>query len=142
MRKSNLTIKYYQTKDCKLAGTNYSEIYKKAWKIYLQERRKSKRRAYVRSAYFKKDKVFLDIFWNHLKEKHHRERIRRLKFYNCAIILLKKARVEPVTVQNPNKNNEKLYRFHGKTKKEEVFIVQITENEKSKQKYLISVFPK
>ena len=51
-------MKIYQTKCAELAGTNFSEVSQKAFGLYNQIRRKTKRRPYVRSAYFKKDKIF------------------------------------------------------------------------------------
>ena len=132
---------YYEVRGCKLAGTSYSEVHKKAWQIYLMEKKKSKRRAYVRSAYFKKEKIFLDIFWSHLKQKSPKDKFRRLKFYACAIKLLKKCKNHPVTVQNVDNLSVVFHRFHGKVDSNEKFVVQMKENKRTRKKYLISVFP-
>jgi len=52
-------MKTYKTKTKRLAGTSYPEIRKKAFGLYQKIKRKSKRKPYVRSAYFKKNKIFL-----------------------------------------------------------------------------------
>ncbi len=134
-------MKYFQVKSDKLAGSSYSEVYRNAWNVYLQEKHKSKRRVYVRSIYFGKEKIFLDIFWSHLKQKSFPDRIRRLKFYCCAVELIKINRIDPNTVQDPNNSENRLHRFVGATKENDVFMVQIKENKKTNQKYFISVFP-
>lgn len=135
-------MKVYQSKFLKLAGTDYREIYSKARFIFLQIKKKSKRKPYIRSAYFNKDKIFLDYFWEHLHQKHPADRFRRLKFYECALDLINNCKVDPLSVQNPNRSRDILHRFFGQTKSGEEFIVQITENKRNHQKYFISVFPK
>lgn len=40
-------MKYFQVKSDKLAGSSYIEIYRSAWNVYLEEKRKSKRRVYI-----------------------------------------------------------------------------------------------
>ena len=62
-------MKYFQVKNCKFSGSSYNEVYKKVWQEYLQERSKSKRRPYLKADYFNKEKIFIDIFWGHLKQK-------------------------------------------------------------------------
>lgn len=132
---------YYQIKDCILTGSSsYISIYRKAWQIYLTERKKSKRRAYIRSAYFKKDKIFLDIFWSHLKEKRMTDRVRRIRLYRCALKLLKKSKNHPITVQD-NDMESILHRFYGIANDGQRFVVQIKENKRNDAKYLLSVFP-
>ncbi len=135
-------MKSYQVKNCKLSGSSYNEVYKKAWQVYLLEKKKSKRRTYVRSVYFKKSKIFLDVFWNHLKQKNWVDRFRRLKYYFCAIELIKNSRIDPETFQDVNNSKEILHRFSGVTKNGEEFFVQIKENKRTDQKYFVSVFPK
>jgi len=129
---------YYEVKNCKLAGTSYGEVYKKAWRIYLEEKMKSKRRVYLRSAYFNKEKIFLDIFWKHLKQKNKGDRERRLKFYYCALTLLKRSKNAPVIKYN---QRMKFYRFYGKEMSTgDKFVVQIKESTRG-NKYLMSIFP-
>lgn len=78
----------FKAKVGKIGGTSYRELIKKARAIYHQIQKKSRRSTYVRSAYLKKDKIFIDLFWEHLNQKPKRDRIRRLKFFNCAIDLI------------------------------------------------------
>lgn len=135
-------MKVYQTKIRSIPGTDFREVHKKAFSLFKQLRSKSKRRAYIRSAYFQKNKVFLDIFWSHLFEKPNwRDRVRRVKYFPPGIDLIQNSRVEPKLKDNPNKKGETLYRFTGITPDLELFYVQIKEDKKSKQKLLISIFP-
>jgi hypothetical protein len=131
----------YKTKTKPLSGTNYHEISKKAFGQYQQIKRKSKRRPYVRSAYFRKEKVFLGLFWSHLHEKNYWDQMRRMKFFGCAIELIQNSRFEPTSKENPNKLGEILHRFAGISADNEIFFVQIKEDKRNNQKYLISVFP-
>jgi hypothetical protein len=52
---------------------------------HLVQKRTPRRVPYIRSKYFKKDKVFLNTFWDHLKQKHPSEQAKRLKFYLAAL---------------------------------------------------------
>jgi len=132
----------YRTQVKKLTGTDFHEVRKKAFGQYLQIKKRTKRKTYIRSAYFKKDKIFLDLFWSHLFEKKHfADLMRRMKFYPCAIELIQKSNFEPISKENPNKSSEILHRFGGITPDREMFFVQIKEDKKSNKKWLISVFP-
>jgi len=134
-------MKTYQTKYSKLAGTDYHEVYKKAFGCYKKVRAKTKRRPYVRSAYFKKDKIFLAIFWSHLKQKNWSDRLRRMRYLPCAIELIRHSKFEPTSKENPNKHGEILHRFSGITADKDLFFVQIKEDKKTGQKYFLSTFP-
>lgn len=131
----------YQTKTKKLAGTSYSEVREKALVIFREIKRKTKRRPYIRAAYFKKQKIFFDYFWVHLFDKALSERVRRLKYLDCAMDLIKNSNKEPESFQNPNRHSEILHRFAGLSKEKELFYVQIKEDKKTGNKYLMSVFP-
>ncbi|PIQ77148.1 hypothetical protein COV82_06140 [Candidatus Peregrinibacteria bacterium CG11_big_fil_rev_8_21_14_0_20_46_8] len=132
----------YQVKIKPLPGTNYSEVYKRTLDIYKKIKNRSKRRTYIRSSYFKKDKIFLDIFWQHLHKKlNHRDKTRRLKYLPCALELIRYSNDEPVSKENPNARSEILHRFPGITKTKEEFFVQIKEDKRIGEKYFISVFP-
>jgi len=135
-------MEVFQSKVLKLPGTDYKEVYGKARLIFLQIKKKSKRKPYVRSAYFKKEKVFLDYYWEHLHSKNERDRWRRLKYYSCALDLIKNSKMEPFTTQHPNRRKESLHRFFGRTQLGEEFVVQISQNKNSNKKYFLSVFPK
>jgi hypothetical protein len=134
-------MKIFQTKIQKLPGTDYSEVYPQAFAIFKDYKRKTKRRPHVRSAYFNKEKIFLDYFWEHLHQKNSKDRVRRLKFYPCALELIKNSRAEPITKENPNKRSEILHRFAGATPEKELFFVQINEDKRTNKKFLLSVFP-
>lgn len=134
-------MKVYQTKIKRLAGTDYSEIYPQAFNIYKEIKRKTKRRPNIRSAYFKKEKVFLDYFWEHLHQKNSKDRVRRLKYYPCALDLIRNSKSEPTSKENPNKKSEILHRFAGITPDKELFFVQINGDKKTNKKFLLSVFP-
>jgi len=135
-------MKIFKTKVDVLPGTNYKEISKKAFALYNEIRRKTKRRPYVRSAYFNKEKIFLSLYWQHLfKKKNWRDIIRRMRYFGCAIELLEKSHCEPVLKYDQGNPGEMLYRFYGSTKSGELFCIQIKESRKRNQKFLISVFP-
>ncbi|HBV58281.1 MAG TPA: hypothetical protein DEB73_03420 [Candidatus Magasanikbacteria bacterium] len=135
-------MQIYQVKSDKLHGTNFSEVCKKAFELYRVIKKKSKRRSYVRSAYFNKEKIFLELFWQHLHEKlNHRDKVRRVRFFPCAIELVQHTKFDPESKENVDRKSEILHRFAGKTKNGEIFFVQIKEDKKSGQKWFMSVFP-
>lgn len=131
----------YQTKVKKLPGTSYSEVKTEAMAVYRQIKTKTKRKPYVRSAYFKKQKIFFDFFWEHLLQKNHKERVKRLKFFAASADLIKNSRNHPVTIENPHRRGELLHRFAGLTKEGELFYVQIKEDRRNSAKYFMSCFP-
>lgn len=131
----------YQTKTKKLAGTSYKEIETNARYLYNVERKRTMRNAYIRAAYFKNDKIFLTRFWNHISEKRRRDRKRRLKYFPCALELVRHSKIVPVSKENVDKRHEILHRFIGITPDQEVFFVQIVEDKRTDNKYLISIFP-
>lgn len=130
----------YQTKVSRLTGSNDRDIHKKVRKLFNQIEKRTKRKPYIRSPYFKKQKVFFDFFWIHLNQKGNTERINRLKYLGCAIDLIANSRNKPSSRVNPNKKHEMLYRFGGTTKEKELFFVQIKEDIKKKKLYFMSVF--
>lgn len=135
-------MKAYRTKAKKLPGTDFHEVRKKADTVYNEIRKRTKRRVYVRSAYFKKDKIFIDLFWTHLFEKKNWEdRTRRLRYFPVAIELIRHSRFDPSSTENRNRRSEMLHRFAGITGDDELFYVQIKEEKSSGQKFLVSVFP-
>ena len=131
----------FQTKFFPLPGTSYKEVYKTAVEIYSGIEKRTKRKPYLRSAYFHKQKIFFDYFWTHLLQKPFSERVRRLKFFSAAVELIRESRNHPLTVQNPSKETEILHRFAGNSKDKKLFYVQIKENKRTGRKQLMSVFP-
>lgn len=137
----NKRLEVYRTNKKKIRGTSFSEVNKTAEAIYKTIKSKTKRTPYIRSKYFKKEKVFLSLFWHHLFDKREKDRVRRLKFYDCALDLIRNSNFDPETRENFQKKDELLHRFHGITKNSERFVVQIKENKRSKRKDLISIYP-
>jgi hypothetical protein len=133
-------MKIYKSKYSQLSGTSYDEIVKKAHKEHNEIRRRTKRQPYIRSKYFKKDKIFINLFWEHLNQKNRNDRQRRLKLYPCAIDLIRNTTFDPIPKPNPNKPGEVLHRFAGESKDGELFFVQIKETLRSGRKDFISVF--
>ena len=133
---------YQVTKARVIPGTKYSEVYKKSFGHYEKIRKRSKRRPYIRSAYFGKQKIFLQLFWRHLHEKqNHRDKTRRAKLFPCAIELLQKSKKEPKLRQYKERPNFLLLRFAGRTKGGQLFYVQVKHDKRSGEKWLMSVFP-
>ena len=136
-----LTMIFFKTKAEKLYGHTYKDISNQAKAIYKREKIRTKRKPYVRSAYFKKDKIFLELFWQHLWQKNWRDRKRRVQFFDCALDLLRHSRVDSVSVQDPNHKSVMLHRFYGMTPTGYEFCVQVKQDKKTGQKWLMSVFP-
>ena len=134
-------MKVYQVKQSTYPGTDYEELHRPSRRLYNQIKAQTKRQPYVRSQYFKKDKVFIELFWVHLNQKNRKARNRSLKFYGCGIELLRNSRHDPITKVNPNKPNELLHRFAGLTPNKELFYIQVKENKRTKRKDLMSIFP-
>lgn len=130
----------YQTKSKKISGTSYGEIIKNAFVFFDEIKKKTKRRPYIRSAYFKKEKIFFDYFREHLFQKPSKERMIRLQYFKAACELIKNSKNKPIIKSNPNKQNETFYKFAGLTVEKEIFFVQIKED-KRKRKYFMSCFP-
>ncbi len=134
-------MKVYKVKAITYPGTDYEEVYPPARKLYNQIKAQTKRHPYIKSSYFSKEKVFIELFWVHLNQKNRKERNQRLKYYACGIELLRMTRHEPTTKKNPNKSSEQLHRFAGITPNGDLFYIQIKENTKTKRKDFMSVFP-
>lgn len=132
---------YFVTKIKPISGSEYSEVYPLAFALYKRLASKTKRRPYVRSAFFDGEKVFLDYFWDHMRTKNWRDRVRRLKFYPCAIDLLLHSRVKPISKNNPNRHSELLHRFGGIALENRRFFVQVKEGRRNREKVFMSIFP-
>ena len=55
-------VNFYTVKAKALSGSNYREVYRSAMGIYGLIKRQTKRRPYIRSTYFDKQKVYFDYF--------------------------------------------------------------------------------
>jgi len=132
----------YQTRAAKLPGTKYKEVYENAQTAFREIKNKTKRRPYVRSSYFRKQKIFFDYFWDHLwRTGGYKERTKRLKYFKAAIEVLERSKNEPASKENPNKKSEILHRFAGLTKNKEPFYVQVKEDKPTGRKYFMFCFP-
>jgi hypothetical protein len=130
----------YQTKAKKIAISRYGEVMKMAFSVYDEIKKKTKRRPYIRSAYFKKEKIFLDYFREHLFQKSPKERVNRLQYFEATCELIKDSQCGPTEKTESFEKKEILYRFAGITSDKKLFYVQIKED-KRKRKYLMSCFP-
>lgn len=133
-------MQVYKSRARKLSGTSYSEIKLQARALYKIYTSRTKRRPYVRSLYFNKDKIFLSLFWAHIWDKNWSDRNRRLKLLPCGLDLIKNSRFQPSSKQNPNKKSEIIHKFAGVTKEGELFFVHIKEGNNG-DKHLMSIFP-
>lgn len=134
-------MEIFQSKYETLSGSSFGDVHAEARAIFLKYKKRTKRKPYLRSAYFSKDKVFLDLFWTHIWQKNWKDRTRRLILYPCALDLVERSRIPPLTKENPNNKHELLHRFAGRSKDKVQFYVQMKEDKREKQKHLISVFP-
>jgi hypothetical protein len=135
-------MRTYKSKFGLLAGTTYREIVSSARREYhTLQKRNPRRIPNIRSAYFAKDKIFLNIFWEHIKQKHPADQERRLKLYAAAIDLIRNSKEAPDTILSKDALNTMMHRFYGTTKNGDPFIVQIKENKRTNRKDFMSVFP-
>src|SRR3989339_348767 len=131
----------YLAKSKDLTGTNYADVFKQAKQLFKSIEARTKRRPYLRSAYFHKQKIFFDFFWQHLAQKRYPDRVRRLRYFPCAVELILKSRIHPESMDNPTNKGEILHRFTGMTKSKQLFYTQIKEDKRKGNKQLMSVFP-
>jgi hypothetical protein len=131
--------KYYHSKQNRIPGSNYRDVLSAARQIYSLYTKRTKRNPYIRSKYFDKEKVFLNVFWTHIMQKRINERTRRLKLYAVALDLIENTLLKPSTKAAPNNSNVQFHRFYGKSGDGIVFYVQIKEELKSGNKYLMSI---
>ncbi|MBI4022176.1 MAG: hypothetical protein HY372_02370 [Candidatus Andersenbacteria bacterium] len=131
----------YRVKTPPLAGTRYADITPPARRLLKNIQRRTKRRPYIRSAFFKKEKVFIVYFWDHLLQLPRYQRTRRLKYLPCAIELIQKSRQAPKRYLKRDQPQEVFYRFSGRAPNGVAFAVQVKERRKTGRKELMSVFP-
>jgi len=135
-------MQIYTSRYGRLPGSSYIEVTAAARREYHAIQKRSPRRIpYVRSSYFTKDKVFLNTFWDHLKQKHPADQMRRLKFYAAAIDLIRNSQESPDTIFAKDDLIHLLHRFYGVTRDGHHFYVQIKHNKRTNRKDFLSVFP-
>ncbi|MBI2436899.1 MAG: hypothetical protein HYV41_04125 [Candidatus Magasanikbacteria bacterium] len=131
----------YKSKIKPFSGGRWVQVSKKAYRLYNNIKARTKRRTYIRSAYFKGEKIFLEIFWRHLHQKENlRDKTRRVKYLPCAIELIENSYVQPETKPHPKNHSETVHRFTGITSSGMLFRVQIKED-KNGGLWLMSIFP-
>jgi hypothetical protein len=135
-------MRVYKSKAALLPGSSYDEVLLLARREHKKIEKLTKRQPYVRSTYFKKDKIFISNFWAHLMQKHRKDRMKRLKFYSAAIDLMRNSRCEPETIFDKNDLSVLLHRFYGVTKEGAEYCVQVKQDKRSGRKDFISAFDK
>lgn len=137
-----MSHRIYKSKYGLLSGTTYEEVVTNARKEFTIVRKLTKRQPYVKSKYFKGDKVFLTVFWNHMAQKHRKEVRKRLKFYKVGLDLIRNTTLHPEqSILDKTQPNHIVYsRFYGVTKTGEHFCVQIKQDLRSGRKDFMSVF--
>ncbi len=112
-----------------------------ARKLFRSIQKQTKRKPYVRSAYFRKDKIFFDYFWTHLNKKTFPDRARRLKLLPPAIDLMRTSMQSPKTYVDVQDPKAIRHQFFGMTRERSLFCVIIQHNHSSGKKNLLSIFP-
>jgi hypothetical protein len=132
----------YRSKFDKIPDTSHASVLRLARYEYHQiQKRTPRRQAYVRSQYFRRDKVFINQFWDHVMQKRPGDQLRRLRLYPCAIDLIRNTTASPDTIFGRDDMNVSLHRFYGQTKSGELFCVQIKQDKRTGRKDFMSVFP-
>lgn len=132
----------YKSKYPKSRTTSHSQMVKEARKQYHTiQKRTPRRQAYVRSKYFTKDKIFINQYWDHLKQKRSGDQVRRLQFYECAIDLIRNTEFSPDTIFTNTNKEIALHRFVGVSSDGFKYYVQIQESKRTNRKDFMSCFP-
>ena len=124
-----------------LMGHKYADIMPQIRQIFRALQRKTKRRPYVRSAFFRKDKIFFDYFWIHINQKLKHDRTRRLRYFVCALELLNMSKIPPKTFVNAEVPGVIYHEFIGLARDKTRFSVIVKQDRSSGNKYLLSLFP-
>ena len=140
-RKSPQSDGIYLCQVAPFSGRKYAEIMPQARRMFRAIQKMTKRRPYLRCAYFKKDKIFFEYFWTHLNQKLTHDRARRLKYFPCALELLHVSKHPPVTFVNADLPGVIHHRFIGITRDHTRFAVIVRQDRSSGKKYLLSLFP-
>ncbi|MFH1670916.1 MAG: hypothetical protein ABIA92_05035 [Patescibacteria group bacterium] len=140
-KRSTADLVPYKCSKDPLRGTQLKVILPQARKIFRSLEKRTKRKPYIRSRYFNKDKIFFDYFWSDLKKKIPSERARRLKLLPCALEVLRYSRHEPLTIDDMQDSHLLRHRFAGRTQNGLLFYVQVKQNKRTGTKQFLSVFP-
>lgn len=124
-----------------LPGSTTSELITHARQAYHKIQKQTPRRIpYVRSRYFGGQKIFINIYWDHLRQKSLQERTRRLRFYVASLELIAKTKQHPMISYAKDKSGVIYHRFLGQTQDGHEFYVQISQNKKGRYDFM-SAFP-
>lgn len=140
-RKQQRKIVAYRCKTAPLRGHRFVDVMPKARQEFRTLQKRTKRRPYVRSTYFKKDKIFFDYFWQHMQQKLPSDRARRLRYFSCALELLRKSHNDPITFMDPTQPGMFIHRFLGVAPDGQRFWVIVKESRRTNKKQLLSLFP-
>lgn len=135
-------MKIYKSKYNQISSGSHAEVFRIArYEYHKIQKRTPRRQPYVKSKYFRNDKVFINQYWDHLKQKRVGDQMRRTRLFICAIDLIRQSVTAPDTIYRKDDQHVELHRFYGKTKDGLEFCVQIRENKRSKRKDFMSVYP-
>lgn len=135
-------MKVYKSRYGQIPSSSHAPVMKAARLEYHKiQKRTPRRQAYVKSQYFKKDKIFINQYWEYLKQKRIGDQVRRTRLYVCAIDLIRHTTCAPDTIYNYENMNVEMHRFYGQTKDGLDFCVQIRGNKRTGRKDFMSVFP-
>ena len=130
----------YHSKYNQVASTSHARVVTLARVEYHAIQKLTPRReVYVRSKYFKGEKVFINQFWEHLKQKRRSDAVRRLRLFSPGLDLIRNSSFMPATVNKGSSTY--LHRFSGITRNGLEYSVQIRENTRTNRKDFMSVFP-
>lgn len=133
--------KIFRCTSLPLSGHRYGDIMPQARRLFREIQKKTKRRPYIRSAYFRKDKIFFDYFWVHMNQKSAIDRARRLRYLPCALELMKESRNAPKTFVKITEPGIIHDQFIGIAGDGSAFSVVIKQERATGKKYLLSIFP-
>jgi hypothetical protein len=135
-------MNYFKSKYVRSKEKIYADLVKNARAIEKSiERESGHRDAFVRSKSLRR-KVFItknNLFWVHLYSKNQYDRKRRLKYYMCAVDLIRNTTEKPVIDRNPNGKRELVYEYYGITADGFKFAVHL--KEEAGRLYFMSAFP-
>lgn len=135
-------MQHFQSKYNFVPGSSRDELIKATRRIYHAiQKRNSRRLAHVRSKYFAGNKVFINNFWDHLKQMRAEEQTSRLKYYHCALDLLRNTTLSPRTIYKKDSPDDAFHRFYGKTLAGKHFCVQVKQSKRTGRLDFMSVFP-
>jgi len=123
-----------------ISGTSLKVANRRAHDYIHLLTNKTKRQPYIRSKYFKKDKIFFKYYWKHILQKHGKDRVRRLRLLPAAVDLLMHSQYPPQVEPYKDKGSV-YYRFMGRNTNKELFYVQVKEDIKTGEKNFVSAFP-